>query len=84
MNNRDQKISIKYIVNEGLIIISITGKQKAIKVKPIVRILEIPNISLVFFNKWLISSLFIRPMLFGETKPEIISNGFRYDGLSFL
>jgi hypothetical protein len=51
MNNRDQKISIKYIINEGLIMIGMTDKQKATKVKPIVRILEIPNISLVLFNK---------------------------------
>jgi hypothetical protein len=50
MNNRDQKISIKYIVNEGLIIIGITDKQKATKIIPIVRILEIPNISLEFFS----------------------------------
>jgi len=50
MNNRDQKISIKYIVNEGLIIIGIIDKQKAIKVMPIVRILEISNISLDFLS----------------------------------
>jgi hypothetical protein len=43
---------------------------------------EILNISLDFFNNSLISSLFIR--LFVETRPEIISNGFIYDGLSFL
>jgi hypothetical protein len=51
---------------------------------PMVKNFEILNISLDFFNNSLISSLFIRPILFGETKPEIISNGFRYDGLSFL
>ncbi len=42
------------------------------------------NISLDLFSNWLISSLLISPILFGETKPEIISNGFIYDGLSFL
>jgi hypothetical protein len=51
---------------------------------PIVRNLEISNISLDFFNNWLISSLLISPILFGETKPEIFSNGFEYDGLSFV
>ncbi len=51
---------------------------------PVIENCEILNISLDFFRNSLISSLFIRPILFGETKPEIISNGFRYDGLSFL
>jgi hypothetical protein len=50
MNNRNQKIWIKYIVNEGLIIIGITDTQKPTKVKPIVRIVEISNISLDLFN----------------------------------
>jgi len=27
-----------------------------------------------------ISSVFVKPILFSEIKPDIISNGFRYDG----
>ncbi len=84
MYKRDQKISIKYNSNEELIINSIPEVQKQAKVRLFIRILEILNISLDFFRNWLISSIFIRPKLFGETKPEIISNDFKYDGLSFL
>jgi HKD family nuclease len=59
-------------------------KKNAQIVIPMIEKCENLNISLDFFNNSLISSLLIKPILFGETKPEIISNGFRYDGLSFL
>jgi hypothetical protein len=84
VNNRDQNISNKCNGNEESIINGIPDKQISHKVETIIRSLETSNISLDLFNNSLISSLFIRPILFGETKPEIISNGFRYDGLSFL
>ncbi len=82
--NRDQKISIKYNSNEELIINGMNDKKNAQIVIPIVTNFETLNMSLDLFNNWLICSLLISPILFGEIKPEIISNNFRYDGLSFL
>jgi hypothetical protein len=84
VNNRIQNIWIKYNSNEELIINGIPDKKKQAKLMPIIEILENSNIILDFFSNRLISSLLISPILFGETKPEIISNGLRYDGLSFL
>ncbi len=84
MNNRDQKIAIKFNGNEELIINGIPDKRKSNKVETIIRSFETSNISLDFFNNSLITYLFISPILFDETKPEIISNGFRFDGISFL
>ncbi len=84
MNNRAQKIKIKKKWNEELIINGIKDMQKAVKVGPNVRSFETLNMNFDLFSNWLISSLFESSILFGETKPEIISNGFRYDGLSFL
>jgi hypothetical protein len=84
VNNRTQTISIKYNSNEELIINGMIDMKKIPKLAQIIRSLEASNISLNLFSNCLISSLLISPILFGETKPEIISNGFRYDGLSFL
>ncbi len=81
MNNRDQKIAIKFNGNEELIINGISGKRKSNKIETIIRSFQTSNISLDSFNNSLISYLFINPILFDETKPEIISNGFRFDGL---
>jgi hypothetical protein len=50
VNNKDQKISIKYNSNEELIINGIPDKQKAAKLRIIIKILEILNISLDFFR----------------------------------
>ncbi len=84
MNNRVQKVSIKYNSNGELIINDINDKENEQILNTIVKDFETLNMSLDFFSNWLICSLLINPILFGETKPEIISNGFRYDGLSFL
>jgi hypothetical protein len=84
VNNRTQKISIKYKESEEFIINGIPDKKIAEILIPMVENFDTRNISLDLFNNSLISSLLISPILFGETKPEIISNGFRYDGLSFL
>jgi hypothetical protein len=59
-------------------------KKKLAKHMPIIEIADNSNIILDLFSNCLICSLLISPILFGETKPEIISNGIRYDGLSFL
>ena len=70
--------------NEEFIIKGIPDMQNPAKVAPIIVNFETLKMSLDLFSNWLISSLLISPILFGEIKPEIISNGFRYDGLSFL
>jgi hypothetical protein len=46
VNNKDQKISIKYNSNEELIINGMNDKQKEAKLIINIRILEILNISL--------------------------------------
>jgi hypothetical protein len=46
VNNRTQKISIKYNPNEELIINGIPDKKKQAKLAPIIRILETSNMSL--------------------------------------
>jgi hypothetical protein len=79
-----QKTSTKIKGIEEFRISGINDVQKEAKLTPNFRNEEILNISLDLFSIWLISSLLISPILFGETKPEIISNGFKYDGLSFL
>ncbi len=79
-----QKISIKNKENEELVIRGIPDKKNPAKVAPIIMNFKTLKMSLDLFSNWLISSLSISPILFGETKPQIISNGFRYDGLSFL
>ncbi len=84
MNNRTQKISTKYNSNEELMINGMPDKKIAEIINPMFENFETLNISLDFFSNWLISSLLISPILFGETKPETISNGFIYDGLSLL
>jgi hypothetical protein len=84
VNNRIQKISIKYKAGEQLIINGMSDNKFPEIIIPMIEIFETTNISFDFFSNRLISSLFVSPILFGETKPQIISNGFRYDGLSFL
>ncbi len=69
MYNRTQKISIKNKENEELIIKGIPDKQKPPKGAPIVVNFETLKMSLDLFSNWLISSLLISPILFGETKP---------------
>jgi hypothetical protein len=67
-----------------LIISGIAEMKKPAKPVAKARNFETLNMSLDVFSNSLISSLSTSPILFGETKPEIISNGLRYDGLSFL
>jgi hypothetical protein len=75
-----QIISIEYNKSDELIINTIN----LAKLKVYTKKFETLNMSLDSFSNWLIWSLFVSRILFGETEPQIISNGFRYDGLSFL
>ncbi len=84
MKCKAHKNSRKYKVGVELIISGITEMQKQPKLVPNFMNFETLNISLDLFSNWLISSLLISPILFGETNPEIIKDGFRYDGLLFL
>jgi hypothetical protein len=50
VNNRTQKISIKYNSNEELIINGIPDEKKLAKIMPIIGILENSNMILDFFS----------------------------------
>jgi hypothetical protein len=61
---RTQKILIKYNSNEELIINGIPDKKKLAKLMPIIGILENSNMILDFFSHRLVSSLFIKPIIY--------------------